>query len=176
MRIKELVKTQSHRKCWIEFITAMQPEYLLTLTFIRPLSDRDATKAVSHFLKMLLACAPRKSKKNILGAIAAERSRKINVHLGHYHFHIILGGIRNGSLTPLLWLSKAAIKCASKLRTLTGISLCDTSNVDVKEIYDVAGLARYVTKDIRYPFDSLAKNVWLFSAKGISGMLPDTIS
>lgn len=172
-KIYALMQTKSCKKHWVEFIGEMQPEFFLTLTFIRPLSDSDATKAVGHFLRMLLACAPRKTKKNITGVISAERSRNSNLHLGHYHFHIVLKGLKADLLTPLLWLSKAAIKCANKLRTLAGISLCNTSNVDVQEVYDAAGLARYLTKDVRYPFDSLATNVWLFDFKGIAGMLPD---
>lgn len=169
-------RTKVRKAQWVEFIAAMNPEYHVTLTFTRRLSDEEAIASVSHFLRMVVACAPRKSKRTIRGVISAERNRAANTYLGHYHFHILLKGINGLFLNPLLWLTNVVLKCASKLRTLLGKPLCNTESVTVQSVYDAIGIARYLTKDVRYPFDRLANNLWPFDYRGVAGCLPDTKS
>lgn len=156
------------REAWRAFIVDAAPQYWMTLTFSRPLSDTEAIRAVEFYLRAFVRLAPRKIRGRLKFIIGAERTvaPKFNETL---HFHIVIVGMDDGFIEPMVWLTNTCIRCANRLRSLVGRKLCDAKNVECDRIRSLESVANYMVKCVRFPSDALGQNLWLYDERGLVG-------
>jgi hypothetical protein len=83
------------------------------------------------------------------------------------HMHALLWGINECFDEPLEYLSGLIHKTASCLTDRRGRSMCERTNVDIKEVFDMQGVIKYVTKDAINLTPDRRTQFWIIDKNGL---------
>lgn len=160
------------RKAWKSYLTDREPDFFVTLTFKVRFTDKQATAAVQFFNRSLYKLFPRPARKAINGAVVVERTKRSVAFQGTYHFHFAFCNV-SASLPDADTRFRAnVIKSAGRLKDRKGAKVSPADRVHIASVYDAEGLADYLTKMGKFPFDRDGLLVWLFDQTGIGHDLP----
>lgn len=159
---------------WREFLTTTGPyTHMWTQSFMNPYSDRKAIDALWDCTKHINRSiwGPRWAKKGngIHATVVAERHRQSYELRGRLHFHVLvqkpdadIGDERFISLVnnAALWLRDDFAKPMSAL-----------DRTDARKVYDPAGLATYLTKDLQTTHWPNGDNIFFLRPGGVEGVV-----
>ncbi|HGM7062459.1 TPA: hypothetical protein ACKP7Q_000807 [Stenotrophomonas maltophilia] len=137
---------------WNEFLATTGPyTYIWTQSFMHPYSDRKAIEALWDCTKHINRSiwGPRWVKKGsgIHATVVAERHKKSLELRGRLHFHVLVQK-PDAEICDEKFIS-AVKDGAVWLRDDFGKPMSALDRTDVRTVYDPAGLATYLTKDLQ---------------------------
>ena len=157
---------------WEDFLATSGPyPYMWTQSFVRPYSDNELFNALwqcTRFINREL-WGPRWDRKQLglKGTVVAEPHRKSLDVRGRLHFHVLLHGQQgNGDLQRL---REVVTSASLRLRDSAGRQMSAIDRVNVKEVWDIGGLADYLTKDLQTPHWAGGDNIFFIRPNGIEG-------
>lgn len=159
------------RDIWKAFLSRLESDYFVTLTFTRGLPDKEATATLQFFLRCVMKALPKRIRKRTHGAVCVERTPS-GKFAGTYHFHMLFCGIEDEKGAYEEKFRTIATKAASHLKSRNGVELAPPKNVHVIGVWDRPGLAKYVTKRGEFPFNRDGLKIWLFDRTGVDHDLP----
>jgi hypothetical protein len=160
------------REEWKKFLASIEPDYLVTITFSRGLPDKSATATLQFFLRGIFKAFPRRIRDRCVGAVSVERTNR-GRYAGTYHFHILFCRVDDCHRDYELKFKGIAAKTAARLKDGQSRSLVPPKNLHIVSVWDPVGLADYVTKMGKFPFDRDGLKIWMFDRTGVDHDLPD---
>ncbi|WP_162782000.1 hypothetical protein [Arenimonas caeni] len=159
------------RDAWKTFLTGIEPDYFVTLTYSIGLPDKAAASSLQFFLRCIFKALPKRIRLRAMGAVCVERTT-IGKYAGTHHFHILFARIDDAAKDYESKFKAIAEKAAGRLKTRKNIPLVPPKNIHTVSVWDSDGLADYVTKRGKFPFDRDGLKVWLFDRNGVDHDLP----
>ena len=157
---------------WEEFLATSGPyPYIWTVSFVRPYPDHVLLKALwqsARFINREL-WGPRWDRKQcgLRGTVVAEPHRT-SLHVrGRLHFHVLLHEQEGNA--DIERLREAASSASLRLTDASGRRMSAPDRVNVKGVWDMSGLAGYLTKNLATPHWACGENIFFVRPSGIEG-------
>lgn len=160
------------REQWKQFLTDIKPDYFVTLTFSVGLPDKTASSSLQFFIRSTYSALPRKLRHKVKGVVAVERTDR-GKFAGTYHFHMLFCGVDEDERSYEKKFNSIVNKSAARLKTRNKHPLVPPKNLHVISVWDEKGLADYLTKKGKFPFDRDGLKIWTFDKSGVDHDLPD---
>lgn len=146
---------ESIRKAVKRMIKEMKPEYHLTLTFPKGITESEGMELLNLFTRKVNRKFFRESYKKMKHSMGGVAIREFSYYMGTPHFHMVISGFGN-TKSRLLKIIKSVVKYIRKISGKNRSYIADFKLQD----YTDARLEDYLTKQFRFEsydkaFDSI---------------------
>ena len=169
----EVLPVDKDREAWISFI-CRHPyalSHFLTLSFLRAYHNDESKRALRHMMRCvgreLFGKRGMKKKVGLTGFVIAEPHEISYDKEGSLHFHLLIGA-SEGALDSDE-LAAALLRALSKPRDRFGRQMCVPEITDMKDIDNLKGAARYVTKNFSKKDWAKGEGIYFITPEGLDG-------